>query len=115
MGVEKLATKVILFMNKISVKLCKFSPWNSLNLDVEKMCEPCNSLLAEVRESQGTWVPKNQGKSGNFAKKNWVETMLLRISSSWNVNDIGNKQTNIALFIKLNFYFNKRVAGDLLS
>ena len=27
----------------------------------------------------------------------------------------GNKQTNIALFIKLNFYFNKRVAGDLLS
>ena len=32
------------------------------------MCEPCNLFLAKVRESQGTWVPKSQGESGNFAK-----------------------------------------------
>ena len=44
-------------------------PLNSLDLELEKMCEPCNSFLAKVRESQGTWVPKSQGESGNFAKK----------------------------------------------
>ena len=56
-------------MSKISLKLCKFSPWNSLNLDLRKMSEPFNSLLAKFRESQLTWVQKDQGKSGNFAKK----------------------------------------------
>ena len=44
-------------------------PLNSLNLELVKMCEPCNLFLAKVRESQGTWVPKSQGESGNFAKK----------------------------------------------
>ena len=52
------------------------SPLKSLNLDLGKMCEPCNSFLAKVRESQGTWVPQSQGKSGDFAKKiGCVETM----------------------------------------
>ena len=55
-------------MSKIFLKLCKFSPWNSLNLDLGKMCEPCNSLLAQIRESQGTWVPTSHKKSGNFTK-----------------------------------------------
>ena len=72
--------------------------------------------MAEIRESQGTWVPKNQGKSGNFAKKklsgNHVVKNKFILKCKWYQ---GNKQTNIALFIKLNFYFNKRVAGDLLS
>ena len=45
------------------------SPLNSLNLDLGKMCEPCNSFLAKVRESKENWVPKSQGESGNFAKK----------------------------------------------
>ena len=45
------------------------SSLNSLDLDGEKPIEPYNSFLAKVRESQGTWVPKSQGKSGNFAKK----------------------------------------------
>ena len=45
------------------------SPLNSLDLDFGKLCEPCNSFLAKVRESQGTWVPKSQGEAGNFAKK----------------------------------------------
>ena len=44
-------------------------PLNSLDLELEKMCELCNSFLAKVRESQGTWVPKSQGESGDFAKK----------------------------------------------
>ena len=50
------------------------SPWNfvtlnSLELELGKMSEPCNSFLAKVRESQRTWDPKSQGESGNFAKK----------------------------------------------
>ena len=44
-------------------------PLNSLDLELGKMCEPCNSFLAKVRESQGTWVPKSQWESENFAKK----------------------------------------------
>ena len=44
-------------------------PLNALDLELGKMCEPCNSFLAKVRESEGTWVPKSQGESGNFAKK----------------------------------------------
>ena len=60
------------------------SPWNyvnflllnSLNLNLGKMCELSNSFLAKVRESQGTWVPQSQGKSGDFAKKiGCVETL----------------------------------------
>ena len=42
---------------------------NSLDLRIGKMCEPCNSFLAKVRESQGAWYPKSQGEPGNFAKK----------------------------------------------
>ena len=45
------------------------SPLNSLDLDLQKVIEPCNSFMAKVRKSQGTWVPKSQGESGNFAKK----------------------------------------------
>ena len=56
------------------------SPWNyvnfrlkhhlnSLDLELGKMCQSCNSFLAKVREIQRTWVPKSQGESGNFAKK----------------------------------------------
>ena len=56
------------------------SPWNyvnflleyhlkSLNLELGKMCEPCNSFLAKVRKSQETWVLQSQRESGNFAKK----------------------------------------------
>ena len=48
------------------------------------MYEPCNSLLAKVKESQGTWVPKRQGKSGNFAKKlggNPVQGYSLQIAT----------------------------------
>ena len=51
-------------MSKISFKLCNFSPWISfklLNLDLGKMCEPCNSgkgkSQGKVREIQRTWVP----------------------------------------------------------
>ena len=44
-------------------------PLNSLDLELGKMCEPCNPFLAKIRESQGTWVPKSQVQSGNFAKK----------------------------------------------
>ena len=47
------------------------SPLNSLDLDLGKVIERCNSFLAKVRESQGTWVPKSRGESGNFAKKIW--------------------------------------------
>ena len=59
-------------MSKISLKLCKFPPWISFKLlgyRLRKIIEPRNSFLAKVRESQGTWVPKSQGESGNFAKK----------------------------------------------
>ena len=59
-------------MKKISLKLCKFlldSSLNSLDLDLGKIIETCNSFVAKVRESQETWVPKSQGESGNFAKK----------------------------------------------
>ena len=51
------------------------SPLYSLDLDFRKIIKPCNSFKDKVRESQGTWVPKSQGESGNFAKKNWVETL----------------------------------------
>ena len=51
------------------------SPLNSLDLDLQKVIEPCNSFMAKVRESQGTWITKSQGESGNFAKENWVETL----------------------------------------
>ena len=44
-------------------------PLKSLNLDLGKMCQPCNSFLTKVRENQGTWVLKSQGKSRNFSKK----------------------------------------------
>ena len=51
------------------INFCLEYSSNSLDLELGKMCEPCNSFLAKVRESQGTWVPKSQGESGNFAKK----------------------------------------------
>ena len=41
------------------------------------MCDPCNSFLAKVRESQGTRVPKSQGKSGSIVKKITVKTLLV--------------------------------------
>ena len=44
-------------------------PLNSLDLELEKMCELFNLFLAKLRESQGTWVPKSLGESGHFAKK----------------------------------------------
>ena len=40
-----------------------------MDLELGKICEPCNSFLAIVRERQGTWDPKSQGDSGNFPKK----------------------------------------------
>ena len=50
------------------------SPFSSLNLDLRKMCEPCNSWKGKsqgkIRESQRTWVPKSHGKSGNLTKNN---------------------------------------------
>ena len=46
-----------------------FVTLNSLDLELGKMCEPCNSFLVKVRESQGTWDPKRQEESGNFAEK----------------------------------------------
>ena len=60
------------------------SPWNyvnvhleylsnSMDLELGNMCKPCNSFLAKVRESKGTWVQKSQGESENFAKKlGWI-------------------------------------------
>ena len=54
-------------MSKISLNYVNFlreSPLNSLDLDLKKPIEPCNSSLAKVSESQGTWVPKR-----------WVETL----------------------------------------
>ena len=45
------------------------SPLNSLDLDLGKIIEPCNSFLADVRESEGPWVPKSWGESGDFEKK----------------------------------------------
>ena len=50
------------------------SPWNfvtlnSLDLELGKIYEPCNSFMAKVKESQGTWNPKSQEKSRYFAKK----------------------------------------------
>ena len=51
------------------INFCLEYSSNSLDLELGKMCEPCNSFLAKVRESQGTWVPKSQGESENFAKK----------------------------------------------
>ena len=55
-------------MSKIYLKSSKFSSWISLDLDLGKIIKPCNSFLAKVRESQGTWEPKSQRESGNFAK-----------------------------------------------
>ena len=39
------------------------SPLNLCNLDLRKMCKPCNSFHGKVREGQGAWVLKYQGKS----------------------------------------------------
>ena len=44
--VEKPASKVVNFLLE--------STLNSLNLDLVKMCKPCNSFLPKVRERQGT-------------------------------------------------------------
>ena len=74
--VEKLTSKLNAALYTSWVK----SPWNYVNffleyplnpldLELRKMCEPCNSFLAKVRKRQETWVPKSQGESGNFAKK----------------------------------------------
>ena len=48
-----------IFLGKV-LKLCDHPAWY-------------NTFLAKVRESYGTWVPKSQGKSGNFAKKIWCK------------------------------------------
>ena len=45
------------------------SPLNSLDLDLGKVIERCNSFLAKVRESQGTWVPKARKSQGTLLKK----------------------------------------------
>ena len=72
---EKLTSKVnaslwqTYIMSKISLKLCKFSPLNSLESDLGKIIEPCSSFLAKVKEIQRAWVPKSQGQSRNFVKK----------------------------------------------
>ena len=44
-------------------------PFKSLNVELEKMCEPCHSFLAKVWESQGTWVQKARENQGTFLKK----------------------------------------------
>ena len=83
MEVEKLTSKVNAALYILRVK----SPWNYVNflfeyplnpLDLElgKICEPCNSFLAKVRESQVTWVPKSEGESGNFVKKTWLKPWM---------------------------------------
>ena len=83
MEVEKLTSKVNAALYILRVK----SPWNYVNflfeyplnpLDLElgKICEPCNSFLAKVRESQVTWVPKSKGESGNFVKKTWLKPWM---------------------------------------
>ena len=61
-------------MSKISLKLCKFSPWislNSLELDLGKIIKPCNSFLAKVRESQGTWVKARESQGTLLEKTGW--------------------------------------------
>ena len=61
------------------------SPWNyvnflleyhlkSLDLELGKMYEPCNSFLAKVRKSQETWVLQSQRES--------QETLLKKLG--WN-------------------------------
>ena len=83
MEVEKLTSKVNAALYILRVK----SPWNyvnflfeyplnSLDLELGKICEPCNSFLAKVRESQVTWVPKSEGESGNFVKKTWLKPWM---------------------------------------
>ena len=76
---EKLASKLNATLKVKSpwnyVNFLLESPLNSLDLDLRKIIEPCNSFMAKVRESQGTWVPKSKGESGNFAKKNLAETL----------------------------------------
>ena len=64
--VEKLTSKLNAALYTSWVK----SPWNYVNffleyplnpldLELRKMCEPCNSFLAKVNEIQGTWDPKS--------------------------------------------------------
>ena len=94
-GVEKLAAKVnaaLLWktniMSKISLKLCTFSLWNSLNLDWGKTCEPCNSLLAKASESQGAWVQKSQGTLLKIGWKPWFTLrrfLRILVSPFWPV------------------------------
>ena len=72
------------------------SPWNyvnflleyhlkSLDLELGKMCEPCNSFLAKVRKSQETWVLQSQRES--------QETLLKKLG--WNPEGMSH---NIAEF-----------------
>ena len=90
-GVEKLAAKlnvVLLWqsyiMSKISLKLCKFSPWNLLNLDLGKMCEPCNSFLAKIRESQKRESGKSQKvRESKLNKLGENPDLCWFISGSW--------------------------------
>ena len=67
-GVEKLSAKVNVvllwyayIMSKISLKLCKFSTWNSLNLDLWKIFKSREHESQNVRESQGTLLNKLGG------------------------------------------------------
>ena len=78
------------------------SPLNFLNLDFGKMCEPCNSFLAKVRESQGIWVPKSQGKSGNFAEKNWVDTLVLQLKDPAEIQKCGYVKNKTSFLVRTN-------------
>ena len=84
-------------------------PLNSLDLELGKKCEPCNPFLAKVRESQGTWVPKSQGESGNVTKeiglKPWRGVMQFCRIHSGKILFSESKFTNIKKL--LGFFFSK--------
>ena len=55
-----------------ALKLCNYPAWS-------------NTFPAKVRKHQETWVPKSQQKLGNFAKKNWLETLSVNIRTAINI------------------------------
>ena len=58
---------------------------NSLDLDLGRNIEPSYSFLAEVRESQETWVPKSQPKPVQ-------KIIYIQIPSVWSFSGIAHTQ-----------------------
>ena len=73
-----------------------------LNLDFGKICEPCNSFLAKVRERQGIWVPKSQGKLGNFAETNLGGTLILQLEDPAEIQKCGYVKNKTSLLVRTN-------------